>query len=163
MFTAKQLERYADVLWWGLTTARKFTFKKNDIVLIRYNKPAVRLAEILYAGILSRGLQPVQRMNPTATMERDFYLLASTRQLVFLPPGEKELLSRLNGSIYLFAPESITHLSDIDPKKIGKSAVAQKTLRDILNRREACGAFSWTLGVFPTTELAGHAGISLDE
>ncbi len=163
MFTAKQLERYADVLWWGLTTARKFTFKKNDIVLIRYNKPAVRLAEILYAGILSRGLQPVQRMNPTATMERDFYLLASNRQLVFLPPGEKELLSRLNGSISLFAPESITHLSDIDPKKIGKSAVAQKTLRDILNRREACGAFSWTLGVFPTTELAGHAGISLDE
>jgi aminopeptidase len=163
MFTAKQLERYADVLWWGLTTARKFTFKKNDIVLIRYNKPAVRLAEILYAGILSRGLQPVQRMNPTATMERDFYLLASNRQLVFLPPGEKELLSRLNGSIYLFAPESITHLSDIDPKKIGKSAVAQKTLRDILNRREACGAFSWTLAVFPTTELAGHAGISLEQ
>ncbi|MBT8363571.1 MAG: aminopeptidase [Deltaproteobacteria bacterium] len=163
MFTAKQLERYADVLWWGLTTARKFAFKKNDIVLIRYNKSAVRLAEILYAGILSRGLQPVQRMNPTATMERDFYLLASNRQLVFLPPGEKELLSRLNGSIYLFAPESITHLSDIDPKKIGKSAVAQKTLRDILNRREACSAFSWTLAVFPTTELAGHAGISLDE
>jgi aminopeptidase len=163
MFTAKQLERYADVLWWGLTTARKLTFKKNDIVLIRYNKPAVRLAEILYAGILSRGLQPVQRMNATATMERDFYLLASNRQLVFLPPGEKELLSRLNGSIYLFAPESITHLSDIDSKKIGKTAVAQKTLRDILNRREARGTFSWTLGVFPTTELAGHAGISLDE
>ena len=163
MLTQKQLERYADVLWWGLTTAKKVTFKKNDLVLIRYNKPAVRLAEILYASILSRGLQPVQRMNPTATMERDFYLLASNRQLVFLPPGEKELLSNLNGSIYLFAPESITHLSDIDPKKIGKTAVAQKSLRDILNRREACGAFSWTLCVFPTTELAKHAGISPDD
>lgn len=163
MFTEKQLERYADVLWWGLTTARKSAFKKNDIVLIRYNEPAVRLAEILYGGILSRGLQPVQRMNPTATMERDFYLLASNRQLVFLPPGEKELLSCLSGSIYLLAPESITHLSDIDPKKIGQTALAQKPLRDILNRREAHGAFSWTLCVYPTTELAGHAGISLDE
>jgi len=72
MFTEKQLERYADVLWWGLTTAKKVPFKKNDIVLIRYNSSAVRLAEVLYAGLLSRGMQPVQRMRPTATMERDF-------------------------------------------------------------------------------------------
>ena len=86
MFTEKQLERYADVLWWGLTTAKKVTFKKNDIILIRYNSSAVRLAEVLYAGLLSRGMQPVQRMSPTATMERDFYLRASSRQLVFLPP-----------------------------------------------------------------------------
>ena len=163
MFTEKQLERYADVLWWGLTTAKKVPFKKNDIILIRYNSSAVRLAEVLYAGLLSRGMQPVQRMSPTATMERDFYLRASERQLVFLPPGEKELMSRLNGSIYLHAPESITHLSDVDPKKIGKAAVAQKALRDVLNLREARGSFSWTLCVVPTTELAGQAGISLEE
>ena len=160
MFTEKQLERYADVLWWGLTTAKKIPFKKNDIILIRYNSSAVRLAEVLYAGLLSRGMQPVQRMSP---MERDFYLRASSRQLVFLPPGEKELMSRLNGSIYLHAPESITHLSDVDPKKIGKAAVAQKALRDVLNLREARGSFSWTLCVVPTTELAGQAGISLEE
>jgi aminopeptidase len=163
MFTEKQLERYADVLWWGLTTAKKVPFKKNDIILIRYNSSAVRLAEVLYAGLLLRGMQPVQRMSPTATMERDFYLRASSRQLVFLPPGEKELMSRLNGSIYLHAPESITHLSDVDPKKIGKVAVAQKALRDVLNLREARGSFSWTLCVVPTTELAGQAGISLEE
>jgi aminopeptidase len=163
MFTEKQLERYADVLWWGLTTAKKVPFKKNDIILIRYNSSAVRLAEVLYAGLLSRGMQPVQRMSPTATMERDFYLRASSRQLVFLPPGEKELMSRLNGSIYLHAPESITHLSDVDPKKIGEAAVAQKALRDVLNLREARGSFSWTLCVVPTTELAGQAGISLEE
>ena len=146
-----------------MTTARKLTFKKNDLVLISYDKPAIRLAEILYASILSRGLQPIQRMKPTATMEKDLYLLASNRQLVFVPPGEKKLLSRLSGSIYLFAPESITHLSNIDPKKIAKAAVARKSLRDILNRREAGGAFSWTLCVYPTTELAKHAAISLDD
>ena len=163
MFTEKQLERYADVLWWGLTTARKAPFKKNDIVLIRFHRPAVRLAEVIYAGLLSRGMQPVQRMSPTITMERDFYLHASNRQLVFLPPGEKELMAHLNGSIYLHAPESITHLGDVDPQKIGKAAVAQKTLRDILNLREARGRFSWTLCVFPTAELAVQAGISLEE
>ncbi len=163
MFTAKQLQRYADVLWWGLTTARTSPFKKNDVVLIRYTRPAVKLAEILYGRLLDRGMHPVQRMNPTPVMEKYFYLNSSDKQLVFLPPGEKEMMSSLNGSIFLYAPESITHLSDIDPKKIGRTAVAQKALRDIANQRESRGAFSWTLCVFPTAELAEHAGLSLDE
>jgi aminopeptidase len=163
LLTEKQLQRYADVLWWGLTTARKESFKKNDIVLIRYSKSAIRLAEVLHAGLLSRGMHPVQRMNPTATMEKDFYARSSDRQLVFLPPGDKELMSRLNGSIILHAPESITHLSGIDPGRIGKTIVAQKTLRNILNRREARGVFSWTLCIFPTAELAKQAGISPEE
>ena len=49
MLTKRHLERYADVLWWGLTTARTTSFKKNDIILIRYNQPAIQLAEVLYA------------------------------------------------------------------------------------------------------------------
>ena len=163
MLNKKQLERYADVLWWGLTTARKAPYKKNDIILLRYNRPAIPLAEVLYAKLLGRGMHAVQRMSPTAAMERHFYRLSSAGQLVFLPPGEKELMARLNGSIFLHAPESITHLSDIDPAKIGKTAVAQKTLRDILNRREARGSFSWTLCVYPTAELAAQAGISLQD
>jgi aminopeptidase len=163
MFTEKQLKRYADVLWWGLTTARTSPFKKNDIVVIRYHRPAVKLAEILYGKLLDMGIHPVQRMNPTPEMERYFYLISSGKQLVFLAPGEKELISRLNGSIFLYAPESITHLSNIDPKKIGKTAVAQKALRDIANQREAHGAFSWTLCVFPTAELAAQADLSMAE
>ncbi len=163
MFTKKQLERYADVLWWGLATARSSSFKKNDVILIRYHRPAIPLAEILYGRLLAAGYHPVQRMSPTTLMERQFYRLSNNRQLVFLPPGEKELMSRLNGSIFLYAPESITHLQDIDPDKIGKAAVAQKSLRDILNRRESNGTCSWTLCVFPTTELAAQAGLSIED
>ena len=163
MLTEKQLKRYADVLWWGLTTARKSPFKKHDIVAIRYNAPAVKLAEILYAKLLTKEIHPIQRINPTPAMERHFYELSSNKQLVFLPPGEKEMMSRLNGSIFLYAPQSITHLSDIDPKKIGRTAVAQKALRDIANQREARGIFSWTLCVFPTAELAEHAGLTIEE
>jgi aminopeptidase len=163
MLTERHLQRYADILWWGLKTARKRPFKQNDIVAIRFHLPAIRLAEILYENLLSRGIHPIQRLNQTAEMERQFYSLAAPKQLVFLPPGEKELMSRLNGSIFLYAPESITHLSNIDPQKIGKTAVSQKILRDILNQREARGSFSWTLCVFPTQELARHAGLSMEE
>ncbi|MCP5103507.1 MAG: aminopeptidase, partial [bacterium] len=87
-------------------------------------------------GICSGGL--------TKRPTRESSSSSSSKQLIFLPPGEKKLMSRINGSIFLYAPESITHLSDIDPKKIGKTAVAQKALRDIANQREARGAFSWT-------------------
>ena len=64
------------------------------------------------------------------------YGLGTTRQLDFLPPGEKRLLARLNGSIMIYAPESLTHLHDIDPRKIARAAKSQKKLRDILNARE---------------------------
>jgi len=163
MFTETQLHRYADVLLWGLKTARSARYKKNDIIIIRYDKPALRLAEILYAKLMDMGMNPVQRMNPTVSMELDFYKRSNPKQLVFQPPGEEVLYKNLNGSIFLYAPESLTHLSDIDPKKIGGAAVARKFLRDILERREEEGDFGWTLCIYPTPEQARHAGLSLKD
>lgn len=163
MLTEGQMDRYADVLLWGLKTARTGRFKKNDIVLIRYNMAAIRLAEILYAKLLEMGMHPVQRVGLTATMEHHFYKLSNNKQLVFQPPGIEELSKNINGNIFLHAPESITHLSDIDPKKIGKAALARKYLRDILDKREEEGVFSWTLCMFPTEELAKHANLSMKE
>jgi len=160
MFTEKQLERYADVLLWGLKTARRDRFRKNDIILIRYQAPARRLAEILYTRVLAMGMHPVQRLILTADMERNFFKLSNPRQLTFKTPGDRELYENLSGNIFLHAPESITHLSDIDSGKIGKAAVANKYIRDILNRREDKGLFGWTLCTFPTKALAHHARMS---
>ena len=160
MFTEKQLDRYADVLLWGLTTARKKKFNKNDIVLVRYNLQALRLAEIIYEKLLAAGHNPILRAGYTPWVEKRFFTLSNKEQLIFEPPGEKELVKHLNGSISLIAPESLTHLSDVDPARIGRVATARKPLRDILERRENNGDFSWTLGMFPTLALAEHAGIS---
>lgn len=159
MLTDTQLKRYADVLLWGLKTARSKPFKKGDVVLVRFNLDAIRLAEILERRILEMGLNPVRRMNPTPEMERNFYGLANRRQLVFDPPGEAELYRQLNGSIFLHAPASITHLSAIDPKKISRFTLSKKFLRDILEEREQAGRFSWTLCMLPTAELARHADL----
>ena len=162
MLTDKQIERYADVLLWGLYTARKTRFKKNDIIVVRFNLPAVRLAEELQAKLLQKGMNPIIRLLSTPAMERNFYALSTTKQLTFLPPGEKNLLSQINGSIMVYAPESLTHLQDINPRKIAQATVSQKKLRDILIKREAQGTCSWTLGMYPTPALASHAGMSID-
>lgn len=163
MLTAKHLQRYADVLVWGLKTARAERFRRGDIVLVRYDPAALPLAEVVYAKLLEMGLNPVQRVALTPSMEHDFYAISSMKQLTFRTPGDEELFSAVHGSISLRAPDSITHLSDVRPEKIGRAAVARKYINDILDRREAQGAFGWTLCVYPTAELARHAGLTLEQ
>jgi aminopeptidase len=161
MLSKVHLQRYAEVLLWGLKIARNKTFKKGDVILVRYHIPALPLAEILYARLMEMGMNPVMRLSPTPNMEKSFYMISNRRQLTFQPPGKKELYRNLNGSIFLHAPESITHLSKIDPKKIGSHTLALKPLRDIIDRRESQGLFSWTLCMLPTSQLAKHAGLSM--
>lgn len=161
MLTKKQMDKYSDVLLWALKTARKGRFKKNEIVLIRFDMAAIRMCEILQGKLLDRGMNPVLRLGLTHKMEHNFYSKANNKQLVFLGPGETKLCNDLNGGIYLHAPESLTHLSAIDPKKIGKAVVARKPLREILQKREDRGAFGWTLCNLPTEELAKQAKTTL--
>jgi aminopeptidase len=157
VLTTAELEKYADVLLWGLKTARKSKFKKGDIILIQYENPALPLAEILFKKIVAMGMHPVQRMGLTFGMEKGFFEEADDKQLVFIPPGEKELYENVNGRIFLRAPESLTHLKDIDPARIGTVLVSRKPLKDILDKREEQGFYSWTLCTFPTHELARQA------
>jgi aminopeptidase len=161
MFSEKRIKKYCDVLLWALKKARKGACRKNEIVMIRYDLPALRLAEALQAKLLDGGMNPVLRVGMTPRMEKQFYVRANKRQLLFQPPGEKELYQKLNGGIYLHAPDSLTHLADVDSSRIGKAAVARKFLKDVLDRREETGKFSWTLCVFPTAELAKQAQLSL--
>jgi aminopeptidase len=125
MFSRTQLDKYSDILLWGLKKARTKSYKKNDNILIRYDLAAIKLAEVLQGKILDMGMNPTLRLTSNPRMERNFYEKANNRQLIFQTPGEKELYENLNGGIYLHAPESLTHLGHIDPKKIGKAAVAR--------------------------------------
>lgn len=162
MFTQKHLERYADVLLWGLKTARSNRFKQGDVISIQYHLPARPVVEILFARLLEMNMHPILRLELFPSLEYQFYHLSNAEQLTFVPPGTKELFRRLNGSIVVHAPESMTHLKDIDPKKIGETLLAQKPLRDILVKKEEAGGFGWTLGIFPTPEMARHADLSLE-
>jgi aminopeptidase len=161
MLTDDQLNKYADVLFWGLKTARKDPFKKKDIILIQYEPPALKLAEIVYAKTIDRGMNPVQRMGLTFGMEHHFLKQSNMDQLLFIPPGERELLNHINGRIFLRAPESLTHLKDVDPLRIGKVLVSRKPLREIMDKREEKGLYSWTLCSYPTPELARQAKTTL--
>lgn len=163
MLTDVEFDRYADVLIWALKTARKKPFRKQDTILVQYDPAAVKLAEILYLRILDMGMNPIQRMGLTVTMEHGFYQRADNKQLVFLPPGDREFLNHINGRIFLHAPDSLVHLKDVDPLKIAKAIVARKPLKQILDKREDEGHYSWTLCTLPTEELAVQAKMTGDQ
>jgi len=163
VFTKAQLDKYAEVLLWGLRSARDGRYRKGDIILVQCDLPALSLAEVLQEKLLDQGMNPVIRIGSSFRMERNFFGKSSGHQLVFVPPGEKELYGSLNGRIYLHAPESLTHLQGIDPKKIGKTLVARKHLRDITEKRDERGEYGWTLCMFPTPELARQARLSMKQ
>ena len=163
MLTRPQLEKYADVLIWGLTTSRTEPYKPGDVILVQYELAALKLAEAVYARLLARGLNPVPRLALTPTMETAFYSTADEAQLGFQAPGQVELHQNLHGAMHLLAPDSLMHLSSIDPKRIATAALARKPLRDILVGREEHGEFGWTLCLYPTAELAGKAGMTKKE
>ncbi|MDQ1334320.1 MAG: aminopeptidase [Thermodesulfobacteriota bacterium] len=161
MLTKTELDKYADVLLWGLKTARTGKFKKEDVILVQFDLPAVQLAEILQGKLLDMGMNPVIRSSLTPKMEHTFYQKANNRQLVFRGSWQDDLYAHLSGRIYLHAPASLTHLADIDPKRIGTHAVAMKPLRDTMREREEKGMLGWTLCMVPTEALAQKAGLSL--
>ncbi|MFZ5427993.1 MAG: aminopeptidase [Thermodesulfobacteriota bacterium] len=163
MLTAKQLDKYAEVLLWGLTTSRPSGYNPGDNVLVQCDLAGLKLVEALFAKLVDKGINVVPRMNFTSNMELEFYQKANDTQLSFIAPGTKELFENLNGAIYVIAPESLTHLSAIDPKRIARTAIARKPYRDILVKREEAGQFGWTLCVFPTDEYARCAGLTKKE
>ncbi|WP_027180045.1 aminopeptidase [Maridesulfovibrio bastinii] len=163
MLTAEQLEKYCEVLWWGITTARTGEFKPGDNILLRYEIEALPLAEVMFKLLVEKGMNPILRMGLTPDMEKSFYGKGNDKQLTFVTPGEKELINNLNGLIALLAPSSLTHLAEVDPSRIGKSAVARKFIRDIMDVREQKGEFGWTLCSYPTKAMADAAGLGIEE
>ncbi|MDR2861086.1 MAG: aminopeptidase [Syntrophobacterales bacterium] len=161
--TAEQLERYADVLLWGMKTARVTPFRKGNIVLLQYDLAALPLAEILFERLIDLGLHTIQRMAMTSRMEKSFYTKADTRQLTFLSPGDKPTYKKLDGRIFLRAPDSLTHLAAVDPQNIAQAVVARKPLRELMDKREQKRLHGWTLCLLPTPELAAQAQLSLEE
>ncbi|OIQ52181.1 Aminopeptidase 2 [Pseudodesulfovibrio hydrargyri] len=161
MFTNDELKKYAETLWWGLSTARTKPYEPGDFVLLRFDPDALPLAEAMFDLLMEKGINPIPRQNLSSNMELSFYGKGSEAQLTAIPSGDREFIGGLNGLISLIAPASLTHLQDIDSKRIGQAAVARKFMRDIMEKREQSGDFGWTLCIYPTPALAEAAKLSM--
>lgn len=157
-----QLEKYADTLVWGLTTARK-GFKKYDTVLVRCDLEGRELGEIVHRKLVQRKLNVIFRFMMSPRLERDFYEFSDEKQRGFKDPGGEDFYNGLNGNVYIHAPASLTNLKGIDTKRQSQVAIARKYVRDIMTKNEEKGKFGWTLCTYPTEELAKQAKLSIKE
>ncbi len=163
MLNKTQLDKYSDVLIWGLETARTKPFKPYDIINLRFELPALPLSEILHRKLIQKKWNVIARGLLTPVMEKDFYTFTDSRQRKFIGAWEEKFFENINGNIFLSAPASLTHLKSVDPKRINEIAVTRKKLRKIMEGREEQGKFGWTLCSFPTEEPANRAGLSLQD
>jgi aminopeptidase len=166
MLNSKQLLNYAKSLIWGLKTARKESggeFKSGETVLLLFDLLSIKLAEIIQGILIKEGINVILEMSKTTDMDLNFYGLSSNDQLKFLPNWRIQQWESLSGLIKLIAPQSLTHLKDVDPGKIAMVAKSRKKFREILDKKEAHGKFGWTLCVMPTDALAKASDMTLQE
>ena len=64
MLNESLLEKYADVLLWGLRTARRERFRKRNVILIQYDHAALKLSEM--DGLRARPKRPPSSARPQA-------------------------------------------------------------------------------------------------
>lgn len=164
MFTEKQLNNYAEAMLWGLNKMNSNQkIKKGDVVLIRTMISALPLAEMVYTKLLQAEYHPIVDILMTEELEVIKYDNAKDFQLDFFYPWWKEKYEHVRGSIFLWAPTSITHLEHVDSEKQQRIAKTQKPWRKFMNDQEDKGLFSWTLCCYPTEVEAEKAGLSLEE
>jgi aminopeptidase len=157
-----QLEKYADVLVWGLKTARP-GFKKYDTILVRCDLEGRELGEVINRKLVQAKYNVVFQFLVSPQLERDFYMYSDEKQRKFIAAGDKEFFGSVNGNILVHAPASLTHLKGIDTKRQSEVAITRKFRRDIMTKNEEKGKFGWTLCTYPTAELAKQARLSVKE
>ena len=163
LFDAVDLENYADVLVWALGETRQRPLGNRDVVVIRYDAPALPLVEAIFGRLMEARLMPVPLAMPTPQMEVERYLNSSYGQLLFQQPGLKELYAEASGVITILAPMDLTHLQTVDPRTIAEARRADSETRSVLERRRRSGELGWTTCVYPTKALADASGLTLEE
>ncbi len=134
-----QLEKYADVLIWGLNIARP-GFKKYDTILVRCDLEGKELGEILNRKLVQARYNVVFRFMASPQLERDFYMHSDQAQRKFIAAGDKEFFRAVNGNIYIHAPASLTHLKGIDTKRQSETAIARcPKLKALARQRQWIG------------------------
>ncbi len=152
-----RLEKLADVI-----VNYSVGVKKGQLVRISGSVLSLPLLKEMYRKVLEAGGNPFVRMS-AEEMEEIFYKNASDDQLAFLNPLAVDEIDKIDCTIGLWASENTKGLSNVDPKKLGKSAAARKPVMEKYMSRAASGSLRWCGTLYPTMAAAQDAEMSLSE
>ncbi len=158
----KLLKNYADILIKFALNEGK-GIKKDDVVYLVSQLPALPLAKEVYRSILQSGGQPIVQL-----LDDDFRLIqieeGSDEQIAFFPEKYyRGLADNIDHYVRILAEEDPLFLAKSDPRKVILSNRSTKPFRDWLDEKEDAGIFTWTLCLYGTEGAAREAGMSLEE
>jgi aminopeptidase len=153
------LRKYADVMVNFALHGGKGV-KKGEVVYLGTPQAGLPLAREIYKTILAAGAHPLLRVGDDAC-RLAFLQDASDAQLSFYPEKYwKGLAGTVDHLIHVLAEEDPLLLKSCDPKNIFRASNSAKPFRDMLDKKEDRGDFSWTLCLYGTPGMAREAGLS---
>lgn len=153
------LSKYADVMINFALNGGK-GIKRGEVVYLVTQMAGVPLAKEAYKAILGAGGYPLLKI-----VDDEFQVIhlqnASTKQLSFYPEKFYDgLVDTIDHWVRILGDDDPMYLKGCDPKKILLSSKTAKPFRDMLNKKENMGKFTWTLCLYGTPGMAKEAGLS---
>lgn len=156
------LHKYADVMinfaLWGGNWINKW-----DVVFVQIPECAKPFYIPLQTAILKAGWHPLFQYIPD-WVDRNFYEYASDEHLEFAPLKYQQWrIDEITHNLYVIADADLHELDGIEPSKIMKKIKSNKAYREMRNKKERDGKFSWTLCLYGTPAMAKEANLSEEE
>jgi len=134
----------------------------NQLVQIMGDTEGAPLILAVYQRILERGAHPFLRVG-LEEAEELLYTYASDAQLDYIPPFMKEVIEQIDANIAIWTDANTKRLTNADPAKQSRQAVAMRPIRDRLLERAAKKELRWSGTLHPTQAFAQDAEMSLRE
>ncbi len=158
----KILDKYADVL---INFALNHTkgIRRNDVVLLQYDWPALPLAIAVQKKIIEVGAHSIIRTS-NYKFHQQLLKFGNKNQIQYFPKEyTKSLIDTIDHRLYIIADENPFYLKDVDPRKITLGQKNKEIIRKWMEEKEAKGKFSWTLALYGTEALAKEANLTEKE
>jgi aminopeptidase len=136
--------------------------KPNQLVRISGGPEGAPLILAVYQKVLERGAHPFLQVEPEEAEEL-FYTYAKDAQLDYIPPFMKDMIEQIDASIGIWTDVNTKQLTNADPAKQSRRAVAMRPLSDRLLERAAKKELRWSGTIHPIQAFAQDAEMSLRE
>jgi aminopeptidase len=136
--------------------------RPNQLVRITGGSESAPLILAVYQKVLERGAHPFLEVEPEEAEEL-LYTYASDAQLDYIPPFMKDIFEQIDANIGIWSDANTKQLTNADPAKQSRRAVARRPLSDRLLERAAKKELRWSGTLYPTQAFAQDAEMSLRE
>jgi len=136
--------------------------KPNQLVRISGLTEGTTLILAVYQKVLERGAHPFLDLGLDEAEEL-LYSRASDAQLDYIPKFRKDMIEQIHASIGIWTDVNTKRLTNADPSRQSRRAVALRPLSDRFLERAAKKELRWTGTVYPTQAFAQDAEMSLRE